>query len=86
MLLLDAELSRKERGHRGVRPCHPRADRAARREEQRVPQTTRDRVFFCWRVLKSRLDEPGSGAISWEPTSFRTALQALKRTRRVMPR
>jgi hypothetical protein len=23
MLLLDAELSRKERGHRGVRPCHP---------------------------------------------------------------
>jgi hypothetical protein len=23
MLLLDAELSRKERGHRGVRPRHP---------------------------------------------------------------
>jgi hypothetical protein len=23
MLLLDAEPSRKERGHRGVRPCHP---------------------------------------------------------------
>jgi hypothetical protein len=50
MLLLDAEPSRKERGHRGVRPCHP--NWKAFGLDGRVPRAAWDRVIsrsagFC---------------------------------------
>jgi hypothetical protein len=44
MLRPDAEPSRKERGHRGVRPRHP--NRSAKSESGRVPQAARNRVDF----------------------------------------
>jgi PQQ-like domain len=44
MFCPDAEPSRKERGHRGVRPRHP--SRSAKSEPGRVPQAARDRVVF----------------------------------------
>ncbi len=44
-LNLDAEPSRKERGHRGVRPRHPRG--RAFGSNRWVPQAARDRVVFC---------------------------------------
>jgi hypothetical protein len=43
-LLADAEPSRKERGHRGVRPRHP--NRGAKSEPGRVPQAARNRVDY----------------------------------------
>jgi hypothetical protein len=57
MLLLDAEPSRKERGHRGVRPRHPNrqtfgsGNRPSGRLE-RVPQAMRDRVVLFVREAR----------------------------------
>ena len=67
-LLTDAEPSRKERGHRGVRPRHPNRD--AKSKPGKVPQAARNRVVFvqargrtngdarCWRLDRRRLCVP----------------------------
>jgi hypothetical protein len=68
ILLVDAEPSRKERGHRGVRPRHP--NRSAKSEPGRVPQAARSRVDFVrserrsWRTRSWRTMRLGRASVT----------------------